>query len=255
MANYLAIAAAQKSLEASVNRMFTEFEAKLNKSPAVKVTVASLSEEFVTFREQTLSMLKLLRDQIQVLSDTQDAWEMNHRRKYLLFNRVPEDPAEAVGSRIAGIISEQLKIPGIDPASFKACHRLGKSSVDHIRPILVRFNDMHVKTAVWRKKTSCKGSGYTISEFLTPRRQALFIQARKAFGMRSCWSQDGIIFVKLASGRRERVGSEEDIERLKQPISSVQPPLLTSTPEPGAAAAVDAGPGTLGGETIKSKRR
>lgn len=256
MTSHLEIAAAQTSLESRVYKMFAEFEAKLSKSPAAKATVTSLSEEFATFKEQTLSLLKLLGDQIKMLNNSHDILEMRHRRKYLLFNGVPEDPAEVVSLRVSTIITDQLKIAGVSPASFKACHRLGKMSDGRSRPILVRFIDMQLKSEVWRKKTSCKGSTYAISEFLTPQRQALFIQARKAFGMRTCWSQDGNIFVKLASGGRERVGSEADIERLKNaPHSGEQRPLSSSTPQAGVTHAVIAAPGAPGGLASRPKRK
>ncbi|XP_061725752.1 uncharacterized protein LOC133531507 [Cydia pomonella] len=239
MSSYTDIAESQKSLETRVQKMLAEFEAKLHRSPAAKATVTSLSEEFSIFKEQILSLMKLLGNQIKSLSHAQDVMEMRHRRKYLLFNGVPEDPAETVSLRIADIITDQLKISGVSTASFKACHRLGKPSEGRNRPILVRFTDMDLKSTVWQKKTSCKGTTYAISEFLTPQRQALFVQARKAFGMRSCWSIGGNIFVKLTSGRRERIESNEDVERLK-PLSDNQQPRSSSTPDSGAAGAKNA---------------
>lgn len=234
MSSYTDIAETQKSLEMRVQKMLAEFEAKLHRSPAAKPTVTSLSEEFTVFKEQTLGLLKLLGNQIESISHAQDVMEMRHRRKYLLFNGVPEDSAETVSLRIAGIIMDQLKISNVSAASFVGCHRLGKLSEGRNRPILVRFTDMQLKSAVWQKKTSCKGTSYAISEFLTPRRHALFMQARKTFGMRSCWSLDGNIFVKLASGSRERIVSKEGIERLK-PHSANQQPGSSSTSEPGVA--------------------
>ncbi|XP_061712767.1 uncharacterized protein LOC133521720 [Cydia pomonella] len=209
MASYSEIAETQKSLEKSVNKMLSKFEARM-KSPASRATVSSLSEEFSSFKDHTLGMLKLLRSQISALSKTQDILEMRHRRKYLLFKGVPEDPGENIVSSITSIVTERLKIPDVSADSFKACHRLGKPSEGRARPILVRFADMRLKSLVWQKKTACKGSTFAISEFLTPHRQELFTQARKAFGMKSCWSLDGNIFVKLSSGVRERV---EDIRR------------------------------------------
>lgn len=234
MASYLEIAESQKSLKSSVLKMFTEFEARLTKAPAAKATIGGLSEEVAAFKEQTLSLLKLLSNQIAALSKSQDILEMRHRRKYLLVNGVPEDGAEDLSPRIAAIVSEHLKIPGVSAASFKACHRLGKLSEGRNRPILVRFTDLSLKSTIWKKKTAFKGTCYAVAEFLTPQRQELFMLARKEFGMKGCWSLDGNIFVKLSSGDRERITSEGDIERLKVNRDKKQH-KLTSTPEPGAA--------------------
>ncbi|XP_061717553.1 uncharacterized protein LOC133529280 [Cydia pomonella] len=252
MASYSEIAETQKSLEKSVNKMLSKFEARM-KSPASRATVSSLSEEFSSFKDHTLGMLKLLRSQISALSNTQDILEMRHRRKYLLFKGVPEDPGENIVSSITSIVTERLKIPDVSADSFKACHRLGKPSEGRARPILVRFADMRLKSLVWQKKTACKGSTFAISEFLTPHRQELFTQARKAFGMKSCWSLDGNIFVKLSSGVRERVESSEDIDRIKDP-RNVRQSQSSSTPDPNVTEEQSRTVGDCGGQAGRSRR-
>lgn len=242
------IAESQRALESTVLQTLSDFESKLNRSPGVKVTLNVLSEEFAMFKAHTLSLLKLIREQIKALSLSQDHVEMRHRRKYLMFNGVPEEANENLCTRISTIITEQLSIPGVTTASFKACHRLGKQSEGRDRPVLVRFSDISLKMSVWKKKTALKGTSYALSEFLTPRRHSLFIHARTVFGMKKCWSLDGNIFVKLPNGERERIESEEDVVRLNA-LCIRQQPESSSTPNPAAEdpeAVVDVVPGPSG---------
>ncbi|XP_028174356.1 uncharacterized protein LOC114362963 [Ostrinia furnacalis] len=105
-------------------------------------------------------------------------------------------------------------------SQFSACHRLGTASKDRTRPILVRFADHPTKTAVWRKKTALKGTPTVLSEFLTRRRQQLFIEARKRFGITNCWTLDGNIYAKLPDGTRRHIHSEGDLDCAKQPASA-----------------------------------
>lgn len=239
MSNFLEIAESQRVLESSVQKMLSDFESKLHKPPGVKLTLNVLSEEFAVFKDQTLALLKVIREQIQALAVSQDNIEMRHRRKYLLLNGLPEVADENVSARISSIITEQLKIPNVTTTSFKACHRLGKHAEGRVRPVLVRFSDISLKSTIWNMKTSLKGTPYALSEFLTPRRHSIFIQARTVFGMKSCWSLDGNIFVKLPNRERVRVESAEDIVRLNT-LCSKEQPASTSTPNPVAEEAPDA---------------
>lgn len=255
------IAQSQRSLESTVFKMLSDFEMKLNRTPAAKVTVSGLSEEFAAFKEHVLTLLKLLGEQIKVISRSQDISEMKHRRKFLLFHGLPEEEGEDVNVKVCGIVTNQLKIPGASIASFKACHRLGRPSEDRCRPVLVRFTDQSMKSSVWSKKTAFKGTPYSVAEFLTPLRQSLFMQARKEFGMKRCWSLDGNIFVKLPCGVRERLDTEEDIVRLKV-SRDMQPPARSSTPVPDTPVAdtpevdivVEAGPSAQAGRSRRANK-
>lgn len=254
MANFLNIAESQKALEDNVLKTLSEFEARLARSPPAKVTLSVLSDEFAVFKTHTLSLLKMIREQIATLSKSQDITEMRHRRKYLIFNGIPEQADEDVCVRISSIVTEQLKIPNVTPASFKACYRLGKKSEDRNRPVLVRFVDVSLKSLIWKKKTAFKGTSYAISEFLTPRRQTLFVHARTVLGMRNCWSLDGNIFAKLPNGERVRIETEEDVARLNASRAEQQP-AATSTPTPAAEAVneVEVVPGPSG-QSGRSRR-
>lgn len=205
----------QASLEASLHQRMSEFEAQLKLSSEPS-SLSRLHNDFMNFKENVCGILKMLRLQINELSRATDVLEMRHRRKCLLFGGIAEVPKEDTSALICRVLEEQLQIKDVNPASFKACHRLGSGTGGRPRPILVRFADHSVKTSVWKKKTALKGTSTVISEFLTRRRQNLFLEARKRFGITNCWSLDGNIYAKLPDGKRRNITTEDDLEFAKR---------------------------------------
>ncbi|KAL4706013.1 hypothetical protein ACJJTC_014235 [Scirpophaga incertulas] len=104
--------------------------------------------------------------------------------------------------------NKQMKFTTVSPDAIESCHRLG-TKTNKQRPIIVRFSAMNHRVAVWRAKTALKGSGITISEFLTRMRQDVFREARKHFGIRKCWSSEGVIIISLEDKRRKIVSMAE----------------------------------------------
>ncbi|CAH2071138.1 unnamed protein product, partial [Iphiclides podalirius] len=156
-------------------------------------------------------MLQLLINEVQMATDS---IEMRHRKKYLLLGGVPEKPNEDVPHVILSILNKNLGFKDVTSSSLLSAHRLGLESKDHIRPILFRFTDVALRGQVWKKKTSLKGTPYVMSEFLTKLRQSLFLETRKHFGMRSVWTSDGSVYVKLNNGSRARIQSKKELEHL-----------------------------------------
>ncbi|XP_063371625.1 uncharacterized protein LOC134659848 [Cydia amplana] len=106
---------------------------------------------------------------------------------------------------------------------------------DRPRPVLVRFSDYAVRNAVWAKKTALKGTSVVLSEFLTRQRQTLFLAARRHFGVRSVWSLDGNIYIKLSSGKKERVTTSEQLQALTAQHAPVQSSGNSVAPAPAPA--------------------
>ncbi|XP_061712925.1 uncharacterized protein LOC133521845 [Cydia pomonella] len=229
----------QKTLEANFNKRFLELDSKLKTaSPHTHPTIASLSKEVSSFKEQMSAMLELLRQQILGIHRTVDAMETRHRRKNLVVSGVPEVADEDVAVTIATICQRDLHLPEVTCASISMCHRLGSATQGRPRAILVRFSNLQARNAVWTKKTALKGSSVVISEFLTKHRQTVFIEARKHFGMRRVWTRDGTIYVKLASGKKERLFTAEELHALieKHPSNSRRAAPATEVPSPLAPA-------------------
>ncbi|KAF9412059.1 hypothetical protein HW555_009318 [Spodoptera exigua] len=202
-----------KTVEEKLMAKMEEVQAQIQCASTAKDTVAKIAEEFRTFRQLVYQMLGLLRNQIHECSKQVDAVETRHRRKALVINGIVEAEGEDCGKLILDLLNHKLSL-GLEQSSIKSCHRLGGINKDHCRPILVHFNNIQTKASVWRLKTKLKGSPVSMKEFLTRCRQAVFGRARQHFGMRSCWTQDCIITIKTADGKRHKVTSMDDLNAL-----------------------------------------
>lgn len=225
------IVSAQKSLEECFTLKMQNLEAQIQGAGAGKETVAKVAEEFRTFRELMYSMLGLLRRQINECASQVDAIETKHRRKALIFLGVAESSEkEDCRDLILGILQTKLGLKDTTKASIAVCHRLGVPNGgqrDQQRPVLVRFSQYDVRAAVWRAKTGLKGTSISVKEFLTRPRQNVFNKARLHFGVRSCWTQDGVILIKTSDGKRHRIVTSEDLESIVAgyPVASSSAPV------------------------------
>ncbi|XP_063394726.1 uncharacterized protein LOC134679714 [Cydia fagiglandana] len=249
----------QKTLEASFNKRFQELDDKLKTaSPQTHPTISSLNKEVSTFKEQMSAMLELLRQQILSIHRTVDAIEMRHRRKNLLLSGVPEVAGEDVAATVTAICQNDLHLPEVTRSSISVCHRLGSGTNGRPRAVLVRFTSLLTRNAVWMKKTALKGSPVVISEFLTKQRQTVFMDARKHFGMRRVWTRDGTIHIKLASGKKERLSSAEELQALieKHPsnLQHAAPAVEVPAPAGPEASAPAVQPGAASTAATLEKR-
>lgn len=223
MSQLAAIESAQKSLEDIFTKRMGELEAQIQCSAPAKDTVGRLAEEFRTFRALVFSMLGLIRRQIDECAKTVDMIETRHRRKALVFIGVPEVDKENCTELILGLLRSKLDLQ-YSASSIKSCHRLGSHKSDQKRPILVRFSSSDLRSAVWRVKTKLKGTNITVKEYLTKARQTTFARARLHFGVKGCWTQEGVIVIKVADGSRVKITSLGELE-----------PLMLKHPKLGAA--------------------
>lgn len=229
-------------------KKFADLESQLKASSAPRsgLTLQRLQEEISEFKTHVWSILNLLRQQISEIARSVEVSEMRHRRKYLLVSGIPED-IEELPVYVAKLFNSKLGVPDISCDKLNICHRLGILSEGKCRPVLVRFSEYSDKSSVWKKKTAFKGTSYVVSEFLTRRRQSLFLQARQHFGMKNCWTADGIIMVKLSDGSRHRIFEEEDLKGIIASASDLRDAQVQpGTRSPSPAPAVD--------QHLKSKR-
>lgn len=195
-------------------KRITDFESALKSASPQSNTVEQLREDFHNFKEQIWSIIILLRQQISELNNTVDNLEMRYRRKYLLIGGVPEEPQQNLSTTVLSILKNKLGLGAVTSSDITDCHRLGKPTDKRIRPVLVRFANVSLKSEAWKKKTHFKGTPYVLSEFLTRRRQSLFMITRKRFGISNCWTRDGVIIVKLPDGRYKKIDTEEELSQL-----------------------------------------
>lgn len=188
------------------NSKMDKFQKDLHKSSTSSpVSPASLASEFDTFKAFIISALDTLQRQVEFLGREIDRQEMRRRRKMLLFHGVSEEKTEDLTSRVVGLVADRLLVSNFSSSSIKSSYRLGQSSNNKPRPIVVKFSDISVRDKVWFAKTKLKGSGITQSEFLTKSRHDVFLEARSRFGINKCWTRDGYIHILAPDGSRHKV--------------------------------------------------
>lgn len=191
------------------------FESELKKSSGPpQPTLSSLSSEFELFREFVLATLKNLELQVSVLISECDDMEMRSRRAMLLLHGVPESKDESPAESILKVASQHLAVVKLCEADIVRASRLGKTRTDKPRPLLIKFRSESQRDSLWAAKSGLKGSGVTVSEFLTKLRHKVFVAARERLGVAKCWTSAGRILALDNDGRRHRVSSMADVEQL-----------------------------------------
>ncbi|XP_047538674.1 protein unc-13 homolog C-like [Vanessa atalanta] len=185
---------------------------------------SSLASDYAAFKDVIWKSLSMLRQQLQLLSVGFDMQEARSRSRVLLFHGLPESTDEQVESKIQSVLHNQLKLTSIDSSQLDI-FRLGTKK-EKPRPILVRFIATKHRNLVWNSKTSLKGSGVTISEFLTKPRQELFVAARKHFGLKNCWTSDEVIIVALPDKSRKKILTSAELKDLCEKF-----PQVSSAPD------------------------
>lgn len=223
------LALGMENLAKAVNERMNRFDTQLALQSGAKTTaitgttdLTKLATDYADFKAMVLETLSMLQQQLQLLALGFDRHEAASRRKVLLFHGIPEDSGEQLESRVRGIMSENLKIPSVGSMVIDYCHRLGVKK-EKPRPVLVRFADLKSRNAVWQAKTALKGSGLTVSEFLTKPRQGVFGAARKHFGLKNCWTADGTIVVALPNKSRAKIISMPELKALMDKYPPVTP--------------------------------
>ncbi|XP_060810056.1 uncharacterized protein LOC132904156 [Amyelois transitella] len=182
--------------------------------PAVHKDLASLSREYSEFKTFIWQAFSKIKSQLELLTTGQDRHEMAMRRKVLLLHGLSEKQNEKLHDEVHRIICSQMNLSDVPSNSLQVCHRLGTASSSKHRPVLVRFTTLEHRSHVWDNKTSLKGTGITISEFLTRPRHRAFTMARNHFGVKNCWSSEGKIVVLLPDKTRSKVETVAEVTRL-----------------------------------------
>lgn len=213
-------------LTSTFNKRMEDFEAQLTKSTSpVQTDVAGLSTEFAAFRAFVTQALQLLQQQVEALSQTVDTIEMTGRRKMLLLHGVTEVNEENVTTTAVKMITQHFNHQDLTAANFKRCQRLGRATSNRKpRPILLKFSDVTLRDSLWFNKTKLKGTGITLSEFLTKPRHDLFMAARERLGIARCWTREGFVYILGPDGVRRRVVSVSELNEIDN--SPPKPPIV-----------------------------
>ncbi|KAI5637408.1 hypothetical protein NE865_09839 [Phthorimaea operculella] len=188
---------------------FAQFEKSIPPAPQDNSTLAS---EFYAFKDFIMTAVSNLKTQIEIIYHSLEDMEMKSRSNILLLHGLLEKDDEDLTQHFTSICNNQLQLASITADSFTACHRIGRNmSAEKPRPVLIRFSHSKSRQEIWLAKSKLKGTGLTLSEFLTPARHALFLEARKALGVKGCWTMDGRIVAICPDGKRKRIGTMSDL--------------------------------------------
>lgn len=238
----------------SLHDRMAQFECQLQKSSA-PTTVEAIAADYAAFKTFTLAALKALQQQVELLARDVDHQEMRSRRKILLLHGLPEDSKEDPAEVVTKVVSTKLKVTNFTSAHISRCHRMGRASgPDRPRPMLVKVRDFTMRDQVWFAKTNLKGTNITLSEFLTKPRHVAFMAARERFGIKNCWTRDGLIHVSGPDGKRHRISCIGELNKLMPPDNrgpAAAAPLARATipaKESRAPSARRAGAGTSAGK-------
>ncbi|KAJ0182328.1 hypothetical protein K1T71_001697 [Dendrolimus kikuchii] len=216
--------------------MFTErmeaFEGELKNATPCN-SLATLAADFLTFKSFFLKSLQSLQDQMLKLSQSVDNLEMRSRRKILLLHGVPEEQQEDTADVIKNIVLTKFKLPDFKVDHISRCHRMGKytATQSRPRPILFKLIDVSIRSKIWMAKTKLKGSGVTVSEFLTKYRHDLFMRVRQEFGVSKCWTRDGAIFTLGTDDKRHSISCLDDIKLIRHQTTAMPAPSVKEQPK------------------------
>lgn len=202
-----------KKIETRMNDYENKLKQIVPTSTEMQSDVNTLSKDFYEFKNVVWSTLSLMRSQMEMFSINLDRHEAYNRRKVLLVHGVPEESGENLSSVILNIFNTRMSVSNISNNDVVACHRLGVKK-GKPRAVLIRFQNYQHRHLIWSSKTSLKGSGLTISEFLTVTRHHIFMEARKHFGMTNCWTADSKVFVLPPDKNRRKLELMSDLEKL-----------------------------------------
>ncbi|XP_052755678.1 uncharacterized protein LOC128201783 [Galleria mellonella] len=204
-----------------LNAKMVTFQEDLQRISTTPATISSLAADFTAFRSFAAEVMNNLQHQVQILARQMEQLEMRSRRKILLFHGVQERGSDDSASEVVRIVTEHFKLPDFSANDISRSHRLGRSSADKPKPILVKFRSAATRNKIWFAKTALKDSGVTMSEFLTKSRHDAFMAARQQFGVKRCWTRDGYVIVITSDGLKHRVSTVDEVQKLIQVSAAV----------------------------------
>lgn len=255
---YTKLTANMEALSANFQSRMHQYEESLQQLASPKAPahsdLSALSKDFTDFKSMMWKTVTLLKSQIELIIQGFDRNETVSRRKVLLIHGVPEAADQNPSQTALDIFVNKLKLTDITSADIAVCHRLG-SRTSKPRPLLVRFSRYAVRSAIWNAKTLLKGTGITVSEFLTKMRHDIFMAARKHFGIHQCWTSEGIINVQLPDKSRHRIESLSELNKLtqKSPLSAK---VMPAAPAPAASGGTKSeAPTTSSSRAVRQETR
>lgn len=150
-------------------------------------------KEKISVLEEKVSTLESRLTRVTNMANENEQYSRRHNVRISGFE---EEKDEDCVKKIVKFVNEKLNVAIIEEHIDRA-HRVGKSSEDKPRAIIVRFKAHKDKIAILKKRKDLFQSNFYVNEDLTRINQKLLYTARKECkNVASAWTIDGKIFVK-----------------------------------------------------------
>lgn len=212
----------------ALNKRMAQFEKELQTTPPTSIT-DSLAADYNTFKAFTVQVLRAFQQQLLGLVRDVDQQEMRSRRKILLIHGASEEKNEDCAVLAVKLISSRLCVSDFNVGLISRCQRMGRPVQGRARPLLIKFRELGLRDKVWYSKTNLKGTGITLSEFLTKPRHDTFMAARQRFGVTKCWTRDGYIHILKPDGTRHRISNLSELHNIEPATAVTSKPEVAST--------------------------
>ena len=168
-------------------------------------------------------MFSKLEKQLYINDCKLDDLEQYGRRNCLILHGCENIPSNQASypvfeNFVINKLNSSLKLDQtLSPTEIDTCHVL-PSRKRNTKPIIIKFVRRSVRDAVFHNKKNLKtmkekSERLSITESLTRRRFALLTEAKKAFGFRNVWTQNGNV-VCIYKEKRQVIFDYNDIARI-----------------------------------------
>lgn len=208
-------------VETKVNNLENIIDGKLEevKSQMIVIIKKEVKEQGVKIEEEINHSFSFLEDQLkgkmaQMETVNNDLEQYTRKNSIRLFG-IKEDVLNIEEAAIE-IFNTNLDT-AIKQDDIEIIHRVGKKIPDKPRPVIIKFVSHKKKVEIMRSKKALKGSEFFIIEDLTQQNSKLMRELnilRKSGKIKSTWSIDGKIKIKLNNDSIKAIRNLEDIKEL-----------------------------------------
>jgi len=183
---------------------------------AVEAALTTVYDTIKQLQADVSSLQERIKEIDERLVERTDELEQYQRRNNLRLFGVKESVSEDTDKLVISICRDKLGV--VLPAeAISRSHRVGRrqdAAADggkRPRPIIVSFTTYRTRRMVFQDKKKLKGTGVTIREDLTFRRQELYRTAVSRYGVKNVWTQDGRVLWVDKDGQRGMATRSADL--------------------------------------------
>ena len=218
-----------ENFDKNMENYFKEFKNKIRDQ--LKKVVTVVTERIGELEKRVKVLEGELQNKGGASGDTNDMIKMKDEiNRYGQYTKkdlarmfgVVETKEEDCRQVVSDIITQRLKIKVV-PTDISVAHRVGKSTRQKHRPIIIRFKDRTQRYEIMKARKVLKGSGISIAEDMTRENMELIRRAEGSRCFQSVWFWNGKVCAKNKDGKKiytlnlsdnfkEVIGKQKDTE-------------------------------------------